>query len=317
MEENTALIEINRAQQALERANDIHEIIDLRDKAMAFQLLANARGFKEAAQEAKIYQLKAERKAGEWLAVNVTHEGNRFGMELQLATPLPDGVDKYESHRWQVEAIVPEEQFNEWIDESLSTGKEISAAGLMRIGYEIKRKAEIPTNKSDFPPGKYHVIYADPPWRYDFAVSPTREIENQYPTMELEEICALPVKDLGTPDSVLFLWATNPKLLEAIKVIEDWGYNYRTNMVWIKDKIGMGYYARQRHELLLIATRGELPVPEPANRPDSVIISPRTEHSKKPERVYEIIETMYPEYRKIELFARNERTGWDVWGNQV
>lgn len=89
MEENTALIEINRAQQALERANDIHEIIDLRDKAMAFQLLANARGFKEAAQEAKIYQLKAERKAGEWLAVNVT-AGNPQLLQAATIGQLPD-----------------------------------------------------------------------------------------------------------------------------------------------------------------------------------------------------------------------------------
>lgn len=314
--ENQAIIEINKAQQALEKANDIHEIIDLRDKAAAFQLLANARGFKEAAQEAKIYQLKAERKAGAWLAENVEHQ-SPF-LRLQDATSgLPDGVDKYESHRFQVESIVPEEQFNEWIDDNLSTGKEISAAGLLRLGYEIKRKAEYPTDKSEFPKDQYHIIYADPPWQYDFAVSLTREIENQYPTMELAEICSLPVKDCSNKDSILFLWATNPKLLEALKVIEAWGYNYRTNMVWVKDKIGMGYYARQRHELLLIATRGSLPVPEPENRPDSAIISPRTEHSKKPIVVYELIEKMYPHYTKLELFARNKRDGWDVWGNQT
>lgn len=130
--ENLALIEINKAQQALERANDIHEIIDLRDKSMAFQILANARGFKDAAQEAKIYQLKAERKAGDWLAENVENPRN---LQSQDATEmgLPDGIDKYESSRWQQEAKVSEEQFTDWIDDCLSTGKEITAVGLRHL----------------------------------------------------------------------------------------------------------------------------------------------------------------------------------------
>lgn len=164
---------------------------------------------------------------------------------------------------------------------------------------------------------RYPVIYADPPWRYEYSISSSREIENQYPTMTTEDICALPVGDLATDDAVLFIWATNPKLEEAMQVITAWGFRYRTNMVWVKDKIGMGYYARQKHELLLIATRGEPPTPEPENRPASVFEYPRTEHSKKPEPFYEIIEKMYPELNKIELFARNKREGWDTWGNQA
>ena len=165
--------------------------------------------------------------------------------------------------------------------------------------------------------GKFAVVYADPPWEYDYSVSDNRQIENQYPTMPIEDICALPVADIANDDAVLLLWATNPKLIEALQVIEAWGFSYRTNMVWVKDKIGMGYYARQQHELLLIATRGALPVPEPANRPSSVIQGDRTEHSKKPDAAYEIIERMYPEYAKVELFSRNQREGWVAWGNQL
>jgi N6-adenosine-specific RNA methylase IME4 len=170
---------------------------------------------------------------------------------------------------------------------------------------------EIDTDK------KYPVIYADPPWRYEHSKTDNRKIENQYPTMELADIQKLPVSELATPDAVLLMWATGPKLAEAMTVIEAWGFTYRTSMVWVKDKIGMGYYARQRHELLLIAARGCLPVPEPANRHDSVVESPRLEHSKKPDVFYEIIESMYPEYAKIELFSRNKREGWDNWGNQA
>lgn len=164
---------------------------------------------------------------------------------------------------------------------------------------------------------KYPVIYADPPWRYEHTKTDNRRIENQYPTMALDDICGLKVGDLATPDAVLFLWVTNPKLGEALQVIEAWEFTYRTNMVWVKDRIGMGYFARQQHELLLIATRGNVPVPEPKNRVASVLHSPRQEHSKKPEEYYGIIESMYPEYKKIELFSRMEREGWEAWGNQV
>jgi N6-adenosine-specific RNA methylase IME4 len=164
--------------------------------------------------------------------------------------------------------------------------------------------------------GRHPIIYADPPWRYEHAESRTREIENQYPTMELEAICALPVHEVTTDDAVLFLWATSPKLAEAMHVIEAWGFTYRTCMVWDKERIGMGYYARQQHELLLIATKGQPPAPAPEARPPSVIRAPRGEHSAKPERFYEIIEGMYGPLPKLELFCRSPRSGWKVWGNQ-
>ncbi|HEV7717179.1 MAG TPA: MT-A70 family methyltransferase [Steroidobacteraceae bacterium] len=164
--------------------------------------------------------------------------------------------------------------------------------------------------------GKHPIIYADPPWRYEHAESMSREIENQYPTMEIADICALPVRDVSTEDAVLFLWATSPKLAEALQVVTAWGFTYRTCMVWDKERIGMGYYARQQHELLLIATVGQPPAPRPEARPPSVIRAPRGEHSSKPVRFYEIIENMYPELPRLELFSRSPRTGWKVWGNQ-
>lgn len=165
--------------------------------------------------------------------------------------------------------------------------------------------------------GPFNVIYADPPWRYDYSVSSSREIEKQYPTMSIEEICSLPVASISADDCVLLLWATSPKLAEAIKVVESWGFTYKTCMVWVKDKIGMGYYARQQHELLLVATRGNLPTPEPENRPASVIYGERREHSSKPLEFYEVIERMYPEYSRVELFCREPRSGWYSWGNQA
>ena len=160
----------------------------------------------------------------------------------------------------------------------------------------------------------YPVILADPPWRYEHVKTENRAIENHYPTMSLDEIKALDVAALATDDAVLYLWTTSPKLSESLEVLEAWGFRYRTCMVWVKSRIGMGYWARQRHELLLIAVKGAPPTPEPANRPDSVIDAPTTKHSAKPVEAYEIIEKAFPGLPKLELFCRKARSGWTVWG---
>lgn len=163
---------------------------------------------------------------------------------------------------------------------------------------------------------RFPIILADPPWRYEHIETESRAIENQYPTMSLDDICAMPISEIATPDAVLFMWTTSPKLAESLAVVSAWGFEYRTCAVWDKERIGMGYYFRQQHELLLVAVRGNLPCPETQNRPSSVIREARGKHSAKPEKAYEIIEAMYPEFPKIELFCRSPRSGWSVWGNQ-
>jgi N6-adenosine-specific RNA methylase IME4 len=164
--------------------------------------------------------------------------------------------------------------------------------------------------------GKFPVIYADPPWRYEFAETENREIENHYPTMTIDDICAMDISEISTDDSILFMWATSPKLEEALRVINAWGFAYVTCAIWDKEKIGMGYYFRQQHELLLVAKKGNIPAPIPSARVKSVLSFKRGEHSSKPEEFYSIIEDMYPEYKKLELFCRSPRDGWSVWGNQ-
>ena len=99
--------------------------------------------------------------------------------------------------------------------------------------------------------------------------------------------------------------------------MEEWGFTYRTNLVWVKDKIGMGYHARNQHGLLLIAKKGELPPPKDSERSPSVIYSAREDHSLKPAEFYTLIEKGYPDLPKIELFCREPREGWTSWGNEV
>lgn len=167
------------------------------------------------------------------------------------------------------------------------------------------------------PTGLFDVIYADPPWQYEFSESSNRDIINQYFRMTLPRIkrlrAELPVAD----NAILLLWATAPKLKEALDVMEAWGFVYRTSAVWDKEKIGMGYWFRGQHELLLIGVRGDFSPPIPDARYSSVIREARTEHSRKPERVYEMIETMFPTGKYLELFARSERLNWQGWGNEL
>lgn len=203
--------------------------------------------------------------------------------------------------------------------EILKAAKEIRAKkNEERRAGRVEKLAAIAVGNAELPTSvKYPIVYADPPWRYEHVETESRAIENQYPTMALEDICAMAVGSLTTDDAVLFLWATSPKLADAMRVVESWGFNYRTSMVWVKDRIGMGYYARQRHELLLICTKGQPPTPAPSDRPDSVVTASQAQHSAKPAAFYDVIERMYPTLPKIELFCRSPRDGWAVWGNQA
>jgi N6-adenosine-specific RNA methylase IME4/ParB-like chromosome segregation protein Spo0J len=191
----------------------------------------------------------------------------------------------------------------------------------IRRAERIERLAATCNQSTPFPSDRrYAVLYADPPWRfnvYNEECGIERAAGNHYSTMPLDEICALPILSLASPDAALFMWTTVPHLRESFDVLVAWGFEYKTNIVWVKDKIGLGYFVRNQHELLLVATRGDMPSPSPANRPPSVISAPRREHSRKPDEAYELIERMYPELPKIELFARHARPGWAAWGNEV
>jgi N6-adenosine-specific RNA methylase IME4/ParB-like chromosome segregation protein Spo0J len=168
------------------------------------------------------------------------------------------------------------------------------------------------------PDGKYRVIYADPPWCYnDKRDGNTTGAEDHYPSMTIQELCELPVKELAEENAVLFLWVTSPMLEECFQVIKEWGFKYKTSFVWDKVKHNMGHYNSVRHEFLLICTKGSC-LPDVPTLFDSVISIERSErHSEKPEKFREIIDTLYPYGRRIELFARKKVPNWDVWGNEA
>ena len=165
-------------------------------------------------------------------------------------------------------------------------------------------------------------FYADPPWRYS-AKKVQGAAENHYPTMSIEELCALPVADLAAPDSALFLWATFPQLLEALRLIEAWGFTYKSvAFVWLKRNkkadswfYGLGFWTRGNAEICLLATKGH-PKRQAANI-HQFIISPIEAHSKKPDEARDKILSLMGDLPRVELFARQTPPGWAVWGNEV
>ncbi len=165
-----------------------------------------------------------------------------------------------------------------------------------------------------WPSGPFRCIVADPPWEYRESGGGNRVVSAHYPTMTTDDICALPVP--AADDAVLYLWATAPKLEEALRVLTAWGFRYKTHAVWDKEIIGMGYWFRGQHELLLVGTRGKVKAPAQELRVSSVIRERRTVHSRKPELVQDMIERWFPGPR-LELFARRPRENWTCWGNEV
>jgi N6-adenosine-specific RNA methylase IME4 len=184
---------------------------------------------------------------------------------------------------------------------------------------EIKKEAASMIPVILPPSGKYKIIYADPPWSYNDKQNTEKlgGAEKHYPTMTIQELCDLPIKDLADENAVLFFWVTSPLLEECFEIINAWGFKYKTSFVWDKVKHNMGHYNSVRHELLLICTKGSC-TPENVKLFDSVVTEEKTEHSKKPETFRQIIDTLYPSGKRIELFARGVTAeNWETWGNEA
>lgn len=259
------------------------------------------------------------RRLGERASASVQNGQSRMGRDGRMRRlPAPRAIiasDGVQARRAVAAmAIVPPEA----LPERVVTATDASIAARI-VRRESAREARFdrlrdPGDLAGRGRGRFTVLYADPPWAFSGASDETRRAEQFYPTMSHKELMELPVGTTAARDAVLFLWAPAPKLAEAMELIAAWGFSYVTSAVWSKGRTGMGSWYRLSHEHLLIATRGSIPAPAPAVRPDSVIQSPRGAHSVKPAVVRKQIEAMYPGLSRIELFARGPVPGWSVWG---
>lgn len=187
----------------------------------------------------------------------------------------------------------------------------------------------------DFPDKKFDVIYADPPWHYNGKMQfdrSSKSVENmdfkrpifissaafKYPTLTLDELKIMPLKEIAKDDCLLFMWTSSPHLSQAIELGKAWGFEYRTvAFVWDKMSHNPGKYTLSNCELCLVLKRGRIPQPRGARNVQQLIRSPRKEHSEKPTEVMQSIEKMFPTQQRIELFARRKTQDWDVWGLDI
>jgi len=172
----------------------------------------------------------------------------------------------------------------------------------------------------------FSTILADPPWRFRNAtgkVAPEHRRLARYPTMDLEEICLLPVEQVAAARSHLYLWVPNTLLAEGLEVMRRWGFTYKSNLVWYKvrkdggpDRRGVGFYFRNVTEIILFGVRGSMRTLKPGRRQENIVSTRKREHSRKPDEVYGIVEACSPG-PYLEIFARHGRRGWHAWGNEA
>lgn len=202
--------------------------------------------------------------------------------------------------------------------EKAAQGADVSAKTELKKQVRINKEKLLAGMQRALPNKRYGVIYADPEWRFEVYSRETgldKSADTHYPTSTTEEICKRPVKGIAHANCILFLWATVPMLPDALRVMDAWGFEYKSHIVWKKNRIAHGYWFRNQHELLLVGTRGnEVPAPAPGTQFPSVIEANVRAHSQKPDEFYKVIETYFPNLQKIELNARQAREGWDSWG---
>lgn len=329
-----ALVKLEGAVRMLAEAGTLEDVKHVHDLAQAAAEYARAaRLGLEAQNSAAEIKLRAERKAGEMLAGLERQPGRRsditlstIGQGSEYATVLEEtDTTRQAAARWQKIAALPDDQFEEYIAETKAERAELTTTGILRFERELARAAvaQERQNAPPLPSGKYRIFYADPPWSYGNSgvIGPTDNyghVHRHYPSMSIAELCAMgpAVRDMAEDNAVLFMWVTSPLLEECFDVIRAWGFKYKTSFVWDKVRHNFGHYNSVRHELLLVCTRGSC-TPDNLKLYDSVQTIERSDiHSEKPSEFRAIIEDLYEYGERLELFARANTDGWEVWGNE-
>jgi N6-adenosine-specific RNA methylase IME4 len=316
MGEITPTSEIERR---LASAKTPQETYKIEAEAAAAKAWAKEQNDYETLVKAALVYILAKRKTTELIEPEINQGGDKGANQYaqwqgnNVVTLADYGFTKMQWARRRKLLDASLDDINTYIDECIEMSIEPTTTGLMR--FVTKLYAEEPD--WDLPDGKYRVIYADPPWAYENTMPDYMGVQDDhYQTLTVKQLCEMPVMEIANEDAVLFLWVTSPILAESFELIDAWGFEYKTSFIWDKVDHVMGHYNSVRHEFLLVCVRGSCPL-DNKKLYDSVVTEPRSDHSRKPEIFREIIDTIYPNGNRIELFARKQTEGWDVYGNEV
>lgn len=325
------LIKIDEARRALAEATSVVAVKDVRDRAMVIErYLRQKEGAGEAAVTAAELKLRAERRLGELLKA----DGERRGGQSKLhdgtsrpggAKPLPDGITKTQSHRFQKVAAVPAPVFEQQLSRAKAEQEPSTTQAMIRVVKEAEREQKREDNRKlveeTAPPqqvlGTYPTVVIDPPWDWgdEGDVDHFGRGKPTYETMSLDKLLELPVPELAEKDAHLYLWITNRSLPKGFALLDRWGFRYVTCLTWCKPSIGMGNYFRGSTEQVLFGVRGSLPLLR-ADVGTWFAADRAGRHSAKPDAFFKLVESCSPG-PWLEMFARNQRPGWRVWGAEA
>jgi|SRR5581483_2997198 len=345
----TELVRYDAACRAIAEAKSVDEAKDIRDRAEAMRLYARQAGNRALEVDAAEIRLRAERRLGELIKAQKDTVGLNTGArgigtsavpkENRTPTLADVGIDKKLSSRAQKLAAMPPEKFDATIIDFRERAEKTSGRILLPLDHEhqlrreasretrLQEMAELAANPLALPEGQFGAGIIDPPWEDpDNPIGfNERHYRHHYPTMSPAEIAALKpggrlLADVFAPRAFLALWATRHIVAIGahVQVLEAYRFAPNTLGVWDKELIGLGNgFLRDDCELLVFATRGNVPVPT-RDRPRALFRERRTsEHSQKTQIPHDWIEAWFPDVPKIELFARTGRKGWAFWGHEA
>lgn len=314
------LLTVEKARQFLAQSKSVDEVREVADKSKAVALYLRSRNASiESQNDAAEIRLRAERRLGELTKEMEKPKGGRPAETGRKSGPVSysaQGIDKRDAAKWQQLAAIPERKFDKLIAETRAKGERITTSAplkLVRNDAKAELAAELRKKPIPLAAGRFDVIVSDPPWMYEKrAGDVTQRGQMPYPQMTTEEICALPVAERAERNCILWLWTTNAFLLrDAPRVLDAWGFQEKTIMTWVKDRIGTGDWLRGKTEHCILAVRGK-PIVQLTNESTELRGVVR-EHSRKPESFYDLVEKLCPG-TKLEMFARDPREGWARWG---
>lgn len=331
------LIKYDAACRAIADCVNTDEIKNILNHAEAIRAASRMAKNRELEVQAAEIRFRAERRLGELIAEQrrtvglakggQPYQDNPTGSHSEPVAPTlaEAGIDKKLSMRSQKLAAVPAETFEEMIGGwrgRVSRETERVTVNLLREGCrhlkrdESKQSETCTVEQLETLIGKgrkFRTIYADPPWLYGNQAT-RAATGNHYEGLSIAELCALPVEELAEDNCQLHLWTTNGFLFDAERIIDAWGFQYKSCFVWVKPQMGIGNYWRVSHEFLLFAVRGNAPFQDKGLKSWAELS--RSKHSAKPEAVAKMVERA-GEGERLELFGRRPRTGWVVWGDQI
>lgn len=319
---NVSLVHFDTARRELALATNLDEVKLIRDQAEVLRQYIRQQGATlEMQNQCAEIKIRAERKAGEMLGEQGRKQGQRdetFHDETFEIPKLDElGISRLQSHRWQLEAGVPEEVLEQHIAKTTAEKEELTSAGILRLALKLRRQDRV----TDLPPlkGKYRTIVIDPPWDISKILRDTakNQLEVDFNILSIEEIMALPITEHLSPDgSHIYLWTTQKYLPVAFDVLDAWGLEYVFTMVWHK-KGGFQPFGLPQYncEFVLFAKYRTLPF---ANTKGffTCFEGVRREHSRKPDSFYELVKRVSPEPR-LDWGSREKRDGFEQYGNEV